>query len=227
MILDLDVTPCNIGFQMPNGEIEVLIPRNTPIPVVKRWTFTATDDNMSTVCLEVLQGFSKLAVRNKLLAKVWITGIKPAPKGTPVIDVTFDVDSNGILSISAEEIGSGEKKSVAIEQLEGFSRNDIDKMIKEEEQRRTEEARAGFERESRVWETHYDILGVSRNATQDEIKKAYGEAIKKCHPGTFFNQPEWLEKEAEEMSKKLNEAYEVLSDVNKRKEYDKKIGRES
>ena len=100
-------------------------------------------------------------------------------------------------------------------------RRDEERVRFEEEQRRKEEARARFERGSRVKETYYEILGISRNATQDEIKKAYRDKIKEYHPDRFINQPKWIRKEADEMSKKLNEAYEVLSDPNKRKENDR------
>lgn len=117
-----------------------------------------------------------------------------------------------------------EERERAEESKAGFEeeqrRQEEERRTREEEQRQREEARARFERESRVKETYYDILRVSRNATQDEIKRAYHDKIKEYHPDIFMNQPEWVRKQAEQMSKKLNEAYEVLSDPNKREEYD-------
>ncbi len=125
----IDVTPLDIGLQMPNGEMEVLISRNTAIPASKRRVFTAAHDNRSTIYLELFGGVSRLCVHNKLLAKIWIAGIKPAPKGAPVIDVTFDIDANGIMSISAKEIGRGKQSTVITEASGGASKNDIEKML--------------------------------------------------------------------------------------------------
>lgn len=214
----IDRSPLDVRLRMASEETEILIPRNTPIPATTRRVLTTAHDNVTTIYLEVFQGLSKLAVRNKLLGKVWITGIKPAPKGHSSIHVTFSIDANGIFSISAEE--GRRQLTVKLSAAAGLSKNDIDRMIKEEEQRRTEEAGARFERESGATETYYNILGVSRNATQDEIKRAYNEKSQKHHPDKFMDH-EWAREKEQEIQKKLNQAYEVLGDPNKRKEYDK------
>ena len=146
-VLLLDVTPLSLGIETLGGVTTVLIPRNTTIPTKKSETFSTAEDNQTTVEIHVLQGERQMAQDNRTIGKFQLTGIPPAPRGMPQVEVTFDIDANGILHVSAKDKATGKEQKIRIEASSGLSDSEIDRMVKAAEQhaRRT---RAGGSRSS-------------------------------------------------------------------------------
>ncbi|HET7830558.1 MAG TPA: molecular chaperone DnaK [Candidatus Limnocylindrales bacterium] len=148
-VLLLDVTPLSLGVETKGGVMTPLIPRNTTIPTRKSEIFSTAEDNQGQVEIHVLQGERPLASENKSLGRFILDGIPPAPRGRPQIEVTFDIDANGILHVSAKEQSSGKEQKVVIEPVSGLSQADIERMVKEAQQHASEDARRREEVELR------------------------------------------------------------------------------
>ena len=132
-VLLLDVTPLSLGLETLGGVMTRLIERNTTIPVKKSQVFSTAADNQSSVQVHVLQGEREMAPDNKSLGTFELVGVPPAPRGVPQIEVTFDIDANGILNVSAKDLGTGKEQAIQIKAKSGLSDDDIDRMVKEAE----------------------------------------------------------------------------------------------
>jgi len=143
-VLLLDVTPLTLGIETEGGVMTSLIERNTTIPAERKNTFSTAADNQTAVTVRVFQGERKMASQNRLLDEFNLEGIPPAPRGVPQIEVKFDIDQNGILNVSAKDLGSGKEASVEIKQSSGLSQDEIDRMQKDAEMN-AEEDRKMFE----------------------------------------------------------------------------------
>src|SRR5213082_1595513 len=148
-VLLLDVTPLSLGIETLGGVTTVLIPRNTTIPTKKSEIFSTAEDNQTTVEIHVLQGERQMALDNRTIGKFQLTGIPPAPRGVPQIEVTFDIDANGILHVSAKDKATGKEQKIRIEASSGLGDKDIDKMVKDAEAHATEDKRRREEIERR------------------------------------------------------------------------------
>src|SRR5262252_8372378 len=148
-VLLLDVTPLSLGIETLGGVTTVLIPRNTTIPTKKSETFSTADDNQTTVEIHVLQGERDMARDNRTIGKFQLTGIPPAPRGMPQIEVTFDIDANGILHVSAKDKATGKEQKIRIEASSGLSDAEIDKMVKQAEQHAADDKQRREEIEAR------------------------------------------------------------------------------
>jgi molecular chaperone DnaK len=132
-VLLLDVTPLSLGIETKGGVFTKLIERNTTIPTRKAEVFTTADDNQPSVEVHVLQGESEMAMYNKTLGKFQLVGIPPAPRGMPQVEVAFDIDANGIINVSAKDLGTSNEQQIKIEGGSGLSEDEVQKMISEAE----------------------------------------------------------------------------------------------
>jgi len=145
----LDVTPLSLGVETLGGAMTVLIPRNTTIPTKKTEIFSTATDNQPAVDIHVLQGERPLAKDNRTLGRFQLVGIQPAPRGLPQIEVTFDIDANGILNVSAKDVASGKQQQITISASSGLSKQEVDRMVKEAEANASDDARRRQEIELR------------------------------------------------------------------------------
>jgi molecular chaperone DnaK len=138
-VLLLDVTPLSLGIETLGGVMTKLIERNTTIPTKKNEVFSTAADNQTSVEIKVIQGEREMAGDNKMLGVFHLQGIPPAPRGVPQVEVTFDIDANGILNVSAKDLGTGKEQKITITSSSGLSDDDIEKLVKEAESHASED----------------------------------------------------------------------------------------
>jgi len=184
-VLLLDVTPLSLGIETLGGVMTTLIDRNTTIPTKKAEVFSTAEDNQTTVEIHVLQGERKMALDNKTIGKFQLTGIPPAPRGMPQVEVTFDIDANGILHVSAKDRATGKEQKIRIEASSGLSDKEIDKMVKDAEAHATEdeERKAKVEARNQLDSLVYQVEKDSgewgdkvSDGTRDRLKGAVEKA---------------------------------------------------
>ena len=180
----LDVTPLSLGIETLGNVMTVLIPRNTTIPASKSQVFSTAADNQPAVDIHILQGERKMVDGNKTLGHFQLTGIPPAPRGIPQIEVKFDIDANGIVNVSAKDLGTGKEQSITITASNNLTDEEIDKMMKEAEankeadEKRKEEADIRNEADSLVFQTEKAIKDLG-DKVSDSDKEEAEELIKK------------------------------------------------
>jgi molecular chaperone DnaK len=189
-VLLLDVIPLSLGIETLGGVMTPLIERNTTIPTKKTEVFSTAEDNQTTVEIHVLQGERKMATDNKTIGKFQLTGIPPAPRGVPQVEVTFDIDANGILNVSAKDRATGKEQKIRIEASSGLSDAEIDRMVRDaeanaaedEERKKKVEARNNLdsliyqvEKDSREWG---DKVGEAEKTRLEKATTAAKDALK-------------------------------------------------
>jgi molecular chaperone DnaK len=184
-VLLLDVTPLSLGIETLGGVFTKLIERNTTIPTRKSEIFSTAADNQTSVEIHVLQGERPMARDNRTLGKFHLVGIPPAPRGVPQIEVTFDIDANGIVNVSAKDLGTGKEQKITITSSSGLSKEDINKMVREaeshadEDKRKREEIEARNRADSLVYQTE-KMLNENRSKLSESDVKSVESAIADC-----------------------------------------------
>lgn len=187
-VLLLDVTPLSLGIETLGGVCTKLIERNSTIPTRKSQTFSTAADNQTAVSIHVLQGEREMAADNRSLGRFDLVGIPPAPRGLPQIEVTFDIDANGIVHVSAKDLGTGKEQKIRIEQSSGLSQEEIDKMAKEaevhseEDKKRRELVEVKNQADNLVYSTEKSLKDIGDKidqAEKDKINSAL-EALKEA-----------------------------------------------
>jgi len=210
-VLLLDVTPLSLGIETLGGVTTVLIPRNTTIPTKKSETFSTADDNQTTVEIHVLQGERELARDNRTIGKFQLTGIPPAPRGMPQVEVTFDIDANGILHVTAKDKATNKEQKIRIEASSGLSDNEIDRMVKdaeknaEEDKKRREEIDTRNRLDSMTYEVEKNAKEWSDKLPSDLKSRldASVERARKALKGDDLNE---IKAAQEDLSKTFGEA---------------------
>ena len=205
----LDVTPLSLGIETLGGVCTKIIERNTTIPTSKSQVFSTAADNQPAVEIHVLQGEREMAAGNKTLGRFSLTDIPPAPRGVPQIEVTFDIDSNGIVHVSAKDLGTGKAQNITIQSDSGMSKDDIDRMVKEaeahaaEDKAQKESIEIRNNADSMVYQAEKLIkeMGDKAEAGQVDKAKAAIEKVKEALKGT---DTEAIKKATEELQEPLH-----------------------
>ena len=216
-IVLLDVTPLSLGIETLGGVCTVLIPRNTTIPTSKSQVFSTAADNQPAVDIHILQGERPMAADNKTLGNFQLTNIPPAPRGVPQIEVTFDIDANGIVNVKAKELGTNKEQSITITSSTNLSDDEIDKMVKEAEankaadEKRKEEADVKNEAEQMIFATQKSIKDLGDKVDEKDKKQAEDlikdleEALKKDDLDDIKAKKDKLQEKAMELGAKVYE----------------------
>jgi len=216
-VLLLDVTPLSLGIETLGGISTVLIQRNTTIPTKKSQVFSTAVDNQPAVDIKVLQGERKMASDNKVLGNFQLVGIAPAPRGVPQIEVTFDIDANGIINVTASDKGTGKKQSIKIDRAGTLSEDDIEKMVKDaelhadEDKMKAEKIVARNELDSVIFSTEKAIKDYGDKVSPED-KKAAEDAVaeaKKVHDNADLATEDYT-KAKEELAKKAQKIGEAM-----------------
>ena len=214
-VLLLDVTPLSLGIETLGGVATKLIERNTTIPTRKSEIFSTAADSQTSVEIKVLQGEREMARDNKLLGVFHLVGIPPAPRGIPQIEVTFDIDANGIMNVSAKDLGTGKEQKITITSSSGLSKNDVEKLVKDaeahasEDQQRREEIEAKNHLDSLVYNVE-KMLNENRDKISgsdvSNLESAISEARKAMEQGGVDN----LKRATENLTKASHKLAEVM-----------------
>ncbi len=214
-VLLLDVTPLSLGIETKGGVFTRLIERNTTIPTRKSEIFTTADDGQTSVEIHVLQGEREMAADNKTIGRFHLTGIPPAPRGIPQIEVAFDIDANGILHVSAKDLATAKEQKIRIEASSGLTEQEIDKMVKDaqahagEDRARREKADAVNRAESMVYETEKNLKDLGDKVPADQknrLEAAVGrvnEAIKTDDVGEIKSSTDALQQTWQDVSTQI------------------------
>ncbi|MEB1807543.1 MAG: molecular chaperone DnaK [Bacillaceae bacterium] len=208
----LDVTPLSLGIETMGGVFTKLIDRNTTIPTSKSQTFSTAADNQTAVDIHVLQGEREMAAYNKTLGRFQLTDIPPAPRGVPQIEVSFDIDANGIVNVRAKDLGTNKEQSITITSSSGLSDDEIEKMVKEaeanaeEDKKRREEAELRNEADHLVFTTEKTLKDLGDKVEQAEIDKANEakDKVKTALEGTDLDAIRTAKDELQEVVQQLS-----------------------
>ena len=214
-VLLLDVTPLSLGIETLGGVFTRLIERNTTIPTKKSQVFSTAADNQPSVEVHVLQGERDMALYNRTLGKFHLDGIPPAPRGMPQVEVTFDIDANGILHVSAKDMGTGKEQQIRIEASSGLSESEIDKMVKdaeahaEDDSKKKEDVELRNQADQLVYSTekslseHGDKLSPEDKGSIDAALTELKQALEGSDPGAIKSATEKLTQASQKLAEIL------------------------
>tara|TARA_B100000315_G_scaffold59856_2_gene54300 strand:- start:10640 stop:12547 length:1908 start_codon:yes stop_codon:yes gene_type:complete len=214
-ILLLDVTPLSLGIETLGGVMTKLIERNTTIPTKKTEVFSTAADNQTSVEIHVLQGERDMASTNRTLGKFHLVGIPAAPRGIPQIEVTFDIDANGIVNVSAKDKGTGKEQKITITASSGLSEDEINNMVKdaeshaEDDKKRREEIEIRNQADSLIYQTE-KTFNEHKDKLPENDRKPLEEAIEKAKKALESNNTEEIKKEMENLTQVSHKLAEVM-----------------
>jgi molecular chaperone DnaK len=214
-VLLLDVTPLSLGIETLGGVMTNLIPRNTTIPTKKSETFSTAEDSQNTVDIHVLQGERPMAIDNKTIGRFQLTGIPPAPRGVPQVEVTFDIDANGILHVSAKDRATGKEQKIRIESSSGLSDSEIERMVTEagahasEDQERRESVEARNKLDSMIYQTEKNLEDW-KESIDDDAKSGIETALEKGRQALKQDDTAEIRTVTEEIQQAVQEAAQQM-----------------